>query len=229
MDIGHWTIVYERQLTFVVGGMAFDQGGLLLPFQIAFCLLAFTTLFGSFFLPYIDPTPPLHPETTAEESITIKEKQSRSFLYPLKIFIPRTKVLENGRKVRDWNLTFLGMGAFVSVLATGYVGMGLQLVATNVFGFKPGPSGLMLVSRYHPLTSERYTDRGLVFESGNEGILPHHPIPSNHQPRSSLPVKSHHQPHHSIIIIITTTPDHNFPSLAIPNNGRTIQPPPTPS
>ena len=159
LDYGSRTIIHESWLTFVVGGIAFDQGGLLLPFQIAFCLLTFTTLFGAFFLPYIDPTPPLHPETTAEESITIKEKQSRSFLYPLKIFIPRTKVLENGRRVRDWNLTFLGMGAFVSVLATGYVGMGLQLVATNVFGFKPGPSGLMLVSRYHPLVSRLHTSR----------------------------------------------------------------------
>lgn len=40
----------------------------------------------------------------------------------------------------------MGLGAFFSVLATGYVPLGLQLVATNVFGFKPAESGAMLVS-----------------------------------------------------------------------------------
>jgi hypothetical protein len=118
--------------------MAFDYGGMLLPFQIAFVLLTFTTLFGSSFLPYIDPTPPADTDGA-------KEKQTKSFLQPLKIFIPRRKLV-NGRKRWDFNLFMLALGAFFSVLATGYVGMGLQLVATNVFDFKPGASGLMLVS-----------------------------------------------------------------------------------
>lgn len=52
----------------------------------------------------------------------------------------------DGRTKWDFNLFMLASGAFFSVLATGYVGMGLQLVATNVFGFRPGDSGLMLVS-----------------------------------------------------------------------------------
>lgn len=136
---------------YIVGGLAFDYGGLLLPFQIAFCLLVFTTIFGTLFLPYIAPIPPSALPDESEEMMN--EKKSRSFLYPLKIFVPRTPMLGNNPKGpgRDWNLTFLGLGAFVSVLATGYVGMGLQLVATNVFGFKPGPSGLMLVSLFVPI------------------------------------------------------------------------------
>lgn len=119
-----------------VGGIAFDYGGLLLPFQIAFCLLVFTTIFGALFLPYIDPAAPSTQASASTSAVAElnKEKRSRSFLHPLKIFL------------RDMNLFFLGLGAFFSVLATGYVGMGLQLVATNVYGFKPGPSGLMLVS-----------------------------------------------------------------------------------
>lgn len=147
----------------LVGGMAFDYGGLLLPFQIAFWLLVFTTIFASIFLPYIDPSPPLRKSSSSSSiSSTLNSEpdgnkddthgstDSRSLLYPLKLFVPRLITLPNGARGRDWNLTLLGMGAFVSVLATGYVGMGLQLVATNVFGFKPGPSGLMLVSLYHP-------------------------------------------------------------------------------
>lgn len=130
----------------IVGGIAFDYGGLLLPFQIAFCLLVFTTIFGYLFLPYIDPKPPSPSPSGSEED---KSSQSRSFLHPLKIFIPKRTTQANGqgRKRWDLNLFVLGLGAFFSVLATGYVGMGLQLVATNVYDFKPGSSGLMLVSR----------------------------------------------------------------------------------
>jgi heme/copper-type cytochrome/quinol oxidase subunit 3 len=114
--------------------MAFDYGGMLRPFQIAFLLLSFTTLFAFLFLPYINPVS--NQETKTE---------SKSFLKPLKMFIPHRRQVD-GRKKWDLNLFFLASGAFFSVLATGYVGMGLQLVATNVFGFKPGDSGLMLVS-----------------------------------------------------------------------------------
>lgn len=126
--------------------MAFDYGGMLLPFQIAFCLLTFTTIFGYIFLPDIDPSPSSsnasHPDPT-------EEKKAKSFLQPLKIFTPRRKLVQ-GRMKWDFNLFMLGLGAFFSVLATGYVGMGLQLVATNVFDFKPGSSGLMLVSHSTP-------------------------------------------------------------------------------
>jgi len=113
---------------------------MLLPFQIAFLLLCFTTIFAALFLPYISPTPTTTNITTNNE---IKEK--KSFLAPLKIFVPKKSMID-GRMKWDLNLFFLAIGAFFSVLATGYVGMGLQLVATNVFGFKPGDSGLMLVS-----------------------------------------------------------------------------------
>jgi hypothetical protein len=122
--------------------MAFDYGGMLLPFQIAFLLLVFTTIFAALFLPYIDPTPPLTSPSTTEPD---PKKKKQSLLTPLKIFIPKRRMVD-GKGRWDFNLFFLASGAFFSVLATGYVGMGLQLVATNVFGFKPGDSGLMLVS-----------------------------------------------------------------------------------
>jgi hypothetical protein len=175
---------------------------MLLPFQIAFLLLVFTTIFAALFLPYIDPTPPLtSPWTTA----TDPKKKKQSLLTPLKIFIPKRRMVD-GKGRWDFNLFFLASGAFFSVLATGYVGMGLQLVATNVFGFKPGDSGLMLVSypRYGRTLGlgsggmskmpdegvqslwNRTCDRAklmLVIESIDEGILPLHPLPPNHSIR----------------------------------------------
>lgn len=126
--------------------MAFDYGGMLLPFQIAFCLLTFTTIFGYIFLPYINPS---SSSSRASNPDSTQEKKAKTFLQPLKIFTPRRKLVE-GRMKWDFNFFMLGLGAFFSVLATGYVGMGLQLVATNVFDFKPGSSGLMLVSHFTP-------------------------------------------------------------------------------
>jgi hypothetical protein len=123
--------------------MAFDYGGMLLPFQIAFLLLVFTTIFAALFLPYIDPAP--QSPSSSSTPGTDPKKKKQSLLTPLKIFIPKRKMVD-GKGRWDFNLSFLASGAFFSVLATGYVGMGLQLVATNVFEFKPGDSGLMLVS-----------------------------------------------------------------------------------
>ncbi|WVQ83378.1 hypothetical protein IAT38_005519 [Cryptococcus sp. DSM 104549] len=120
---------------YTFGGLAFNFYGLLAPFQCAFALLCFCTLFGSLFLPFIPPEEEHHPVQA--------EKKSKSFLAPLKIFIP-AKVEIDGKIKRDYNLLLLGAGAFFSVLATGYVHMGLQLVGTDVFGFQPGQSGIML-------------------------------------------------------------------------------------
>ena len=115
-----------------VGGLVFRYFGRLAPFQVTFCLLCFCTIFGSFFLPYIDP-----------KGDDAGSKKKKGFLTPLRIFIPRKR---EGETKRDWNLFFLGLGTFSSVLATGYVPMALQLVGTNVFGFQPAETGFMLVS-----------------------------------------------------------------------------------
>ncbi|ORX38886.1 major facilitator superfamily domain-containing protein [Kockovaella imperatae] len=119
---------------YTFGGLSERLIGPLAPFQFAFGLLVFCTIFGSLFLPYFEP----------EKQDDEHEKQSKSFLSPLKVFVPVKKEQPDGRLKRDWNLFLLGSGAFFSVLATGYVGMALQLVATNVFAFGPADSGIML-------------------------------------------------------------------------------------
>ncbi|WVF69934.1 hypothetical protein IAT40_004718 [Kwoniella sp. CBS 6097] len=124
---------------YTLGGLAFNYFGLLAPFQCAFALLCFCTIFGSLFLPYLAPE---HKDETASSALKA-EKKKQSFLAPLKIFIPRL-FHKDGKLQRDYNLLLLGAGAFFSVLATGYVGVALQLVGTDAFGFKPGQSGMML-------------------------------------------------------------------------------------
>jgi hypothetical protein len=117
------------------GGVAYRYVGPLVPFQTAFLLLCFATLFGLAFLPSIPPTEP---------SGTEPEKK-KGMLAPLRVFIPRKKMI-NGRNRYDFNLFLLGLGAGISVFATGYVPLSLQLIGTNRFNFEPMESGILLVS-----------------------------------------------------------------------------------
>ncbi|KLT42324.1 hypothetical protein CC85DRAFT_328228 [Cutaneotrichosporon oleaginosum] len=118
--------MFGSGIGYTAGGVSERVWGYLAPFQGAFCLLVLSTLFGIFFLPHFTPE--------------AKTEERRSFLAPLRVFVPRRRATGG----RDWNLTLLGLGTFFSVLATGYVPMMLQLVATNVFGFTPDTSGYML-------------------------------------------------------------------------------------
>ncbi|KAL7419924.1 hypothetical protein Q5752_005843 [Cryptotrichosporon argae] len=123
---------------YTFGGIVEHYFGYLAPFQLTFCLLVFCTIFGSLFLPYIAPA---HATKSGSEDADDKAEK-RSFLAPLKVFLPRP--LDDGSGRRDYSLFLLGSGAFLSVLATGYVPLMLQLVATNLFGFRPAKSGFML-------------------------------------------------------------------------------------
>ncbi|WWC67886.1 uncharacterized protein I206_101804 [Kwoniella pini CBS 10737] len=130
-------IMLGSSLGYTLGGLAYTYYGLLAPFQCAFYLLCFCTVFGALFLPYLPPD-------KKEESTNSEEKKKQSFLAPLKLFIPKLVETSDGRLKRDYNLLLLGAGAFVSVLATGYVHLALQLVGTDVFDFTPSESGMML-------------------------------------------------------------------------------------
>lgn len=119
-------------LGYSFGGLAERWFGYLAPFQLAFVLLVSCTLFGMFFLPYVPP------------SADATKERKGGFLTPLKTFVPRQVVSPSGRTRKSYNLTFLGVGTFCSVLATGYVPLALQLVGTNLFGFTPDTSGYMM-------------------------------------------------------------------------------------
>ncbi|WVW78540.1 hypothetical protein I302_100495 [Kwoniella bestiolae CBS 10118] len=134
-------IMLGSSLGYTLGGLAFSFYGILAPFQCAFGLLCFCTIFGSLFLPYLPPDNRSKGTNTSEVP---KEKKKQSFFAPLKIFIPKKVESVNGKVKRDYNLLLLGAGAFVSVLATGYVHVALQLVGTDAFGFTPSESGMML-------------------------------------------------------------------------------------
>lgn len=100
--------------------------------------MIFSTILSAFFLPYIPPAIAL--STGAKPSSNLF-----SFAAPLKVFIPVVLMSKDGMKVvgkKQYGLMLLGIGACVSVLATAYVALALQLSATNRFGF--GPSEVSL-------------------------------------------------------------------------------------
>jgi hypothetical protein len=146
--------IAEMLTSHAVGGIVYHYLGPLAPFETTFILLVSCTIFGSLFLPYIQP----------DQNAKAK---SQTFLQPLKTFIPRRR--REGENGRNWNLALLGAGAFFSVLATGYVPMALQLVGINAFGFGPEESGIMQVSRVG-LTRLRRARRICGREAGGWGI-----------------------------------------------------------
>ncbi|KAJ7183826.1 major facilitator superfamily domain-containing protein [Mycena filopes] len=126
---------------YICGGLSNDYINLSAPFEITFCLLVASTFFTAFCLPYI-------PVGRRRELDARKEKDDSdsvfSFLHCLKIFFPAKYA--DGSKGRFWGLPLLGLGAFLSVTATAYVPLMLQLTATNQYGFKPGDNGFLMSS-----------------------------------------------------------------------------------
>ena len=122
--------MFGNAVGYVAGGLAFRHFGPLSPFYSAFCLLVTASLFATSFLPRIPP-----PE--------VAEHSHKGVLDPVKFFVPRKRML-NGRNKWDFNLALLGIGACLSVFATGYVPVGLQLIGVNAFGFQPDDSGYMV-------------------------------------------------------------------------------------
>jgi len=171
-----------------VGGLTERLFGPLAPFQTAFCMLVFCTIFGALCLPYIAPT------KTADSEGSKTKSNKLSFLAPLALFVPRRITYDDGSKgPRQWSLLFLALGAFFSVFATAFVPMGLQLVSTNVFGFRPAETGLMLVSAgfvsglaQHSSNTWWVTPLTTVPDSTRQGLLPVNLFPRHHQARPEV-------------------------------------------
>nr|KIR89040.1 hypothetical protein I308_00037 [Cryptococcus tetragattii IND107] len=81
---------------YTFGGLAYNWFGLLAPFQCAFALLCFCTVFGSLFLPHILPE--------NDQRNNDKEKKRKSFLAPLRIFVPTRNVIVGNKTKHDYDL-----------------------------------------------------------------------------------------------------------------------------
>ncbi|GAA5905506.1 hypothetical protein JCM6882_004771 [Rhodosporidiobolus microsporus] len=105
------------------------------PFLAAFTCLSLSTALSGCFLPYI---PPASAAETAKSG-------GGGLLAPIKVFLPRKVFREDGSRNGRWyGLSFLGVGAFVSVFATSFIPMLLQLVGTNRYAFKADTNGYLM-------------------------------------------------------------------------------------
>ncbi|GAA5858678.1 hypothetical protein JCM8547_001417 [Rhodosporidiobolus lusitaniae] len=113
-----------------VGGLLGAKVAPVAPFLGAFILLSLSTILSGCFLPYIPP---------AAEAKTTDGKAARS-IGPVRVFLPRCT--ENGG--RFYGLFFLAIGGFLSVFATSFIPLLLQLYGTNRFGFRPDINGYLM-------------------------------------------------------------------------------------
>ncbi|CAN8099829.1 unnamed protein product [Discula destructiva] len=123
---------------YLLGGMVGDAFGARMPFQVAFFLFLLSSCYGGFVLPYISP-----------ESLSDGKKNGArggvsGFLAPLKVMAPQGIRLASGQFIKHYGVFFLSCGIFLSVLATGYAPLLIQMYATAYFDFTQADNGWLM-------------------------------------------------------------------------------------
>lgn len=131
-------IMLGQAIAYLLGGMVGDAFGIRMPFQVAFFLFMFATLYAGTVLPYISP------ESLSDGKQDSKSKGIKGFLAPLRILAPQRIRLLDGRVVKHYGVFFLCCGLFLGVLATGYAPLLLQMYATAYFDFDQGQNGWLM-------------------------------------------------------------------------------------
>lgn len=127
---------FGTSLGYLCGGYLSDVFGTIAPFRVTLALFMISTLWVWIFLPWL-PT-----NITPEQ---LKKTSSLSaFFEPLKMFVPRKWVLKDGRVQREHGILLLGAGAFLALLATGYIPVLLQMYATDVLDFGTTENGWLI-------------------------------------------------------------------------------------
>lgn len=131
-------IMLGQAIAYLLGGMVGDAFGIRMPFQVAFFLFMFATLYAGTVLPYISP------ESLSDGKQDSKAKGIKGFLAPLRILAPQRIRLLDGRVAKHYGVFFLCCGLFLGVLATGYAPLLLQMYATAYFDFDQGQNGWLM-------------------------------------------------------------------------------------
>ncbi|CAK7229637.1 hypothetical protein SBRCBS47491_007318 [Sporothrix bragantina] len=124
---------------FLLGGIVGDEFGVVRPFQTAFFLFLFASLFARYALPYISPESLSGPSNKAT-----RRGGLAGFVEPLKVLLPQKIRLGSGRIANHYGVFFLCCGVFLGVLATGYAPVLLQMYATAEFDFDQTSNGWLL-------------------------------------------------------------------------------------
>lgn len=124
---------------YLLGGITGDAFGVRRPFEVSTVLFVLSAIYSALFIPFIDP-----------KSLSSGDSRNTSglstVLAPFKVLMPQRIRLENGRVSRHFGVTFLALGVFLGVLATGYAPLLIQMYATAAFGFRPTDNGYLMAS-----------------------------------------------------------------------------------
>lgn len=127
---------FGTSLGYLVGGLLSDVFGTIAPFRVTLGLFLLSTIYVYLCLPRL-------PNNITPEQLK-KTASISAFFEPLKMFVPRKWILTDGRVRKQYGILLLGCGAFLALLATGYIPVLLQMYATDVLGFGTTENGWLI-------------------------------------------------------------------------------------
>ncbi|CAK4033012.1 MFS general substrate transporter [Lecanosticta acicola] len=127
---------FGTSVGFLAGGLISDIFGTIAPFRVTLALFAISALYVSLFLPRL-------PNNITPEQLK-KTASLSAFFEPLRMFVPQKWILKDGHVQREYGISLLGTGAFLALLATGYIGTLLQMYATDELDFGTTENGWLI-------------------------------------------------------------------------------------
>jgi MFS family permease len=123
---------------FLIGGVVAEALGILAPFRMTLALFLLCSVYIALTLPATDPPKPKD-NSTSQQTTGLGR-----FFGPLRIFTPQKWILPDGRTTTHFGALTIGIGVFLSILATGYIVVLLQQYATSAFHFGTKDNGYLI-------------------------------------------------------------------------------------
>lgn len=125
---------FGTSIGYLIGGEISERFGIIWPFRVTLGLFCLSTLYVFLALPFV-PIP---------EADAIGSKNRGRFFGPLRILTPQKWVLLDGRVSREFGPILLAIGAYLGILATGYIPTMLQMFSTDIYGFGTRDNGILI-------------------------------------------------------------------------------------
>lgn len=133
------SVMLGTAIGYLLGGIIGDAFGIGRPFETATVLFLTSSFYAFLFIPYIDP------KTLSDDSP--RSKGLSSVLSPFRVLAPwKLRSQSSGTVKSYYGITFLALGVFLGVLATGYAPVLIQMYATAAFDFHPSELGYLMAT-----------------------------------------------------------------------------------